>query len=197
MPIRSVQLMASQDSNDPNSKTLVAEIERFSENLVVKGDIHADIHKGIFFSTGTSDTALAGGASLEILIQTPADTPRIHARFQAAMGSDASTALFEGTTFSDAGTLITPTNRNRASATVAGGTWSTGPTLTADGSQIFSGVIPGGSGGNALGGSVASFEEFILAAGSTYLARVTNLTGQVQVAYLAVDFYDTGLTPYA
>ena len=195
MSARSVSIYAN-DPTDPEGDRLVAGIEKFSQHLIMKGDIHALIHEGRFFSTGLSDVALSGGASLEILIQAPIGAP-LHVRFQGSMGADASTSFFEGTTFSAAGAAITPVNRNRRSTNAAGGTWTSGPTITADGTELFSGVIPGGSGGNAPGAQAAGFQEWILGSGVNYLARITNLTGQAQVANLEIDFYDTGLTAYA
>ena len=195
MSARSVSIYAN-DPTDPEGDRLVAGIEKFSQHLIMKGDIHALIHEGRFFSTGVAIESAANNVSAELLIQTPAGAP-LHARFSGFTGGNATNALYEGTTFSVAGAAVTPVNRNRRSTNVARGTFTSGPTITDDGTPIFLGYTGGGAGGSAAGGSSASFEEYILAASTTYLARITNTAGNNQPVTLSMDFYDTGLEPYA
>jgi hypothetical protein len=185
---RSVQLF------DP-SHTVSAEVELLSGNLVAMGEVHAHIHKGTFFPAGLASAALAGSASLELFVITPASGTH-HVRFAATVGGESRAALFEATTVSANGAAITPQNRNRLSGNSASGQYFSAPTVTADGTPLFDGFISGGSGGNAIGGNAASFEEWILAQSTSYLVRVTNVTAQPIVAALQMDFYDTSLTPY-
>lgn len=190
MSRRSVQII------DPSGE-VSARVDPTSRHLVQMNEVHARIHEGSFFSTGLGDAALANAGTLEILIQTPA-TGTIHARFGGSVGGDIRMGLFEGTTFSAAGTTLVPSNRNRMSANVTTVTLSHTPTITLDGTVLFDGYVGGGSGGNAIGGQIASFEEFILDQSTSYLARVTNVSGQAQVSSLTVNFYDTNFTapPY-
>jgi len=171
------------------SSDAFAEVDELANQLVTIEATHHRVHEGAFFSLGVASGTLANNASLEILIQTPADFG-IHMRGIASCGGDATIDWFEGTTFSAAGTAITPANRNRQSANVARGTWTHTPTLTADGTSLFSTYILGGTGGNATGGSTGIFEEWILDQSQTYLLRLTNISGLVKVATLNIDFYD-------
>ena len=192
---RAVILTTPQDPDDPTSPTLIAEIDRHSQMLVTIDAIHARIHDGTFFSAGVAIENVANNGVVELLIQTPAGAP-LHARFSGFTGGNATNALYEGTTFSVAGTAVTPVNRNRRSTNVARGTFTSGPTITDDGTPIFLGYTGGGAGGSAAGSSSASFEEYILAASTTYLARITNTAGNNQPVTLIMDFYDTGLESY-
>lgn len=153
-------------------------------------EIHALIHRGAFFTAGLTDAALAAAAELELLLQTPADSI-IHARFLGVAGGDARVQLFEGTTFSAAGAAVTPVNRNRLSSNASSITLTSAPTLTADGTPLFDGYIPGGTAGSTPGGQLRSFEEFILKANTAYLARLTNASAVAEIATLVLDFYDT------
>ena len=161
------------------------------EALVTIGEIHANIHRGVMFVTGASDAALANNGSLEVLIQV-ADND-IHVAFSGAAGGDFQVELFEGTTFSAAGTAATPVNRNRESGLVSTATFTTAPTITADGTTLVSGFRPGGSGGNAAGSSTQGFAEWELAPNTNYLARITNVSGGAQLASMEIDFYEPGL----
>ena len=196
MASRSVQITSTEDPNDPMSPQLIAGIEHFSEHLIMKGDIHALIHEGRFFSVGVAVENVANNGAVELLVQTPAGAP-LHVRFAGSTGGNATNAFYEGTTFSAAGTAVTPVNRNRRSPNAARGTFTSGPTITDDGTPIFLGYTGGGAGGSASGTASTSFEEYILAASTTYLARITNTAGNNQPVTLIMDFYDTGLTPYA
>ena len=196
MASRSVQITSTEDPNDPMSPQLIAGIEHFSQHLIMKGDIHALIHEGRFFSVGVAVESAINNQNVDLLIQTPVGAP-LHVRFTGFTGGNATNAFYEGTTFSAAGTAVTPVNRNRRSPSVARGTFTSGPTITDVGTPIFLGFTGGGAGGSSAGGSSSSFEEYILAASTTYLARITNTAGNNQPVTLTMDFYDTGLTPYA
>ena len=193
---RAVILTTPQDPNDPNSPVLIAEIDRHSQMLVTLDGVHARIHDGTFFSTGLADAALTNNASLEILIQTPAGAP-LHMRIDGAAGGDARAQFFENTTFSVAGAALVPQNRNRRSGNTApNGTFTSAPTITLDGDTVFDSFLLGGTGGNAVGGSLSTFSEYILASSTNYLLRLQNISGQTHIATLSVNFYDTGLEPY-
>ena len=158
-------------------------------HLLFIDSLHNRIHAGSFFSAGISNAALANGAVLELLIQTPA-TGTIHLRGEAAAGGNAGIEMYEGTTFSAAGTASPSANHNRLSSNVSTVVVTHTPTLTADGSQLVSDIIIGGQTGKAFGGSVSP-EEWLLDQSQVYLLRLTNTAGTVQPARIALDFYDT------
>lgn len=180
--------------SDPDNDYL-AQVDQFSHHLVTMNEVHARIHDGAFFTAGVYDDAVAAAGTLEILIQTPA-TGALHIRGTVAGGGNTEVEFYEGTTFSAAGTVITPPNRNRFSSNVANGTWTHTPTTTADGTALFLGLIPGGSGGNASGGTLPEFDEWVLAQSTNYLIRARNITATVQPIAVTVEFYDTNFNNF-
>lgn len=151
--------------------------------------VHKRIHEGIFFSGTLFDAALLAAGVLEMLIQTSA-THDTHFRATASGSQDHTVEVFEGTTFSGAGTALPMFNRDRQSATVIESTVTHTPTLTLDGTLFIKGFIPGGSGGNAQGGGGALFEEYILDRSESYLVRLTNLGSQTGIFDLQLDIYE-------
>ena len=173
------------------SSDAFAEVDELANQLVTIDAVHHRIHEGSLFSTGASAAALSNSGSLEFLIQTPAAPSSIHLRGTVTLGGDGNFSFFEGTTFSAAGTAAGAVDHNRTTANTANGTFTHTPTLTDDGTQLFYSEILGGTGGNAVGGNVSSFKEWILAPSTNYLLRLTNTSGQARVAIISIDFYDT------
>ena len=163
-----------------------------NEAAVVQDEIHTNVHRGIMFASGYHDMAVADNGAVELLIQV-GSTRSAHTLLSVAVGGDAEAELFEGTTFSAAGTAATPVNKNRLSAIAAVTTVTHTPTLTLDGTQIASGFIPGGTKAQAGGGQGASFAEWVLASDTVYLVRLTNRAGNVQPLGIVVDFYEPDL----
>jgi len=190
MSKRSVQIFGSSEGADGVTG---AEVDSIGEALVIQDMVHHRIHEGVFFVSGATATALANGGTLDVLIQ--AVSGDLHVLFIGTVGGDATVELFEGTTFTAAGTALPSLNRNRnfALTKISDSIITQDPTITLDGTQLFSGILLGGSGGNAVGGSSSAFNEFIFPAGSVHLARITNISGQARVAALELEFYDTAL----
>ena len=150
--------------------------------------IHANTHRGVMFASGYHDMAVVDDGAIELLIQVGSNSA--HTVMSVAVGGDAEAVLFEGTTFSGAGTAVGAANKNRFSSTVAVTTVTHSPTLTGDGTQIASGYIPGGTKNSAGGGTGSSFAEWVLATDTDYLIRLTNRAGNVQPLGIIIDFYE-------
>lgn len=160
------------------------------DGIINTATAHARIHEGVYYTLNLYNAALADDASLEMLIQVAADQA-MHARFGGKIGGDGELRLFEGTTFSAAGTGLTAVNHNRFSTNTAQGTFSSGPTITGDGTQLDLEYLPGGTGSFFSGGAGSQFfEEYVLQTGEVYLLRMTNRAGAAQPASLHVDFYE-------
>jgi len=166
-----------------------------TQHVINTGIYHYRVHQGIMFSADTSDVALAGAASLELLIRTPA--AGIHLLYNASLGADASLSFFEAPTNTAVGTQITPINHNRNTTHVATTLVYHTPTITVDGTELDVLIMPGGTGGNSQGSSGAILLDWELAPSTDYLLRLTNLTGQVQPAHLHANFYEGSNTPGA
>lgn len=163
----------------------------FINNAFIHMDeIHANIHRGWMFSASIVDLALADDAAIEVLIQTHA-TQSAHMRFVAAGGGDVEIELYEGATFSAAGTPMSASNRNRSSANTADSIITHTPTLTGDGTELHNTLGPGGSGFFATpGGESRTFEEWVLAPATVYLFRVSNRSGVAAPVSVTLDFYE-------
>ena len=64
------------------------------------------------------------------------------------------------------------------------------PTVNADGVRIDHQFIPGGTGGQTIGGSGGERNEWIFAPSTIYVFRLTNRSGNVQPASLAIEWYE-------
>jgi hypothetical protein len=156
--------------------------------VVTLDEIHSSIHKGRMFSSGYHSMSVADNADIEILVQVGATAA--HALLSVAVGGDAEAELYEGTTFSGAGTAATPVNKNRFSATAATTTVTHTPTLTLDGTLLASGYIPGGTKAQSGGGTGSSFAEWVLQTSTDYLIRLINRAGSTQPLGIVIDFYE-------
>lgn len=168
-----------------------ATVDMFDQALVVMGEVHNNIHRGIFFTVSKFDIALNEG-NFDVIIQV---TSPIHARFTAAVSGDFKGMFYSGTEFTaDTGVLLSAINRNGFSSNVSDAVFRYNPTVITIGDEQVVQFLPGGSGGNAVGGTVSSFEEWILPAG-TYMLRLNNVSGQTRRVSASIEFYQPGLDP--
>ena len=183
--LRAIQAMAARLVLDPTSNS-----------LQVIDFVHHEVHEGDTYQASfkTPDGApLADNATLEVLIQ--AGNQPMHTVYAAAAGGDAEIALFEGTTFSAAGTAMPARNMSRLSTNTALATITHTPTTTLDGAQLQNAFLPGGAGGppSTPGGAARQDTEWVLAPDTNYLLRLTNRSGGAQPASLVVQWYEHAL----
>jgi hypothetical protein len=141
-----------------------------SEEGFVKGmgRLHAKVHDGSLVSV-SGEATLQIAETYEMLIQT-GDEP-LHIHWAGSALDDTDFQFYEGTTFSAAGTTLTPVNHNRIAPQVFNHTVTHTPTLTADGTELFEHHM---SAGFKIGGSMEGVTEMILATQTTYLLRWTS-----------------------
>ena len=154
---------------------------------------HNNVHKGKFYTACNIFNSVANTSSAEVLIQVGSNK-KLHFVKNCAAGGDAEVFLFEGTTFSAAGTSITAYNLNRSSSSTTDATITHTPTLTADGTQINCGFIPGGGifgAGGSNGGPIRSGTEIVLDVNTDYLIRLTNTSGGAQDMSIEVGYYES------
>lgn len=180
--------IVGENNNDPTGMT-PARVDERAEALVTIDTVHERIHRGQLFSVDYLDAALASAGVIEMLVTVPSGVAA-HSRITGSAGGDATLKIFESPTVSASGTALTPVDRNRSTANTATLTVTHTPTTTADGTQLMDMLLPGGAGGNAAGSSDDIFGEMILAAGKTYLIRLTNIAGTTKPAHLQLDFYE-------
>jgi hypothetical protein len=167
--------------------TTEAAVDSLSDALLIMDSVHANIHRGIFYTASYYNSAVGSGSSayLSIVVTTP-----MHARMSAAVSADFVGRLYTGATLNatPGGTILTAFNRNPFSSNVSDAVLRGEPTIDSLGTERVVQFIPGGKGGNAVGGSDQTFEEFILDTG-THVVRLQNEAHGTQKCSFQVDFY--------
>jgi hypothetical protein len=150
---------------------------------------HHEVHEGETFNASAFIVDLADDANLVMLLVTAAGVES-HLTFELACGGDAEVQFYEDTTTSNQGVGIAERNMKRSSANVATTVVTKAPTVTLDGTLLFNKAIPGGTGGNAAGGSVRDDTEWILAPNKQYLIRLFNRSGNPKIASIVSQWYE-------
>jgi hypothetical protein len=151
---------------------------------------HLRLHEGRAFKAYRiypSATKLADGASCNIAIAW-ASGVYPHILMDASCGGNAELYMYEGATVSG-GTSFTAVKRNRTSATTSQSAILINPTVTVTGTEIDAELVAGGSGKKSGGGGASSL-EIVLNPLTTYLFRLTNVSGAAQMAELFLEWYE-------
>lgn len=153
---------------------------------------HHEVHSGSMFEVSYKSpnaTPVADDGTIVFLLQTGVKYD--HLVFGGNAGGDAQLEFLEASGVTDAGTPMVEQNMNRTSVKVATTNAFHTPTIVG-GTLLFDDFIPGGTGGNAAGGSgsVRPGTEWILAANQNYVIRLTNRAGNAQQMSLAVQWYE-------
>lgn len=157
---------------------------------------HQKVHDGDFYQVGTLLTCIANGCSAEFLIKVGA-CQSLHTVISTSVTGKFIGYLYEAPTIAvcGCGTALTAINSNRNSCNTAEGTFFHTPCTTADGTQLAASLIPGGTGGKAIGGSASTSTrdgaEIILATSTNYLIRLTNDSGQARDVSITISFYES------
>jgi len=143
---------------------------------------HQSIHDGNIYSHNNLYT-LAAGANLDFyLVIDPSKTLDIHRLLVDADIAPVMVYMYEGPTITAPGTAVTVNNRNRSSPNVFTSALTRGPTVTAVGTRLATGLV---TGGKFSGGGGGSENEWELLSAATYLIRITN--NGVGIANVNVD----------
>jgi hypothetical protein len=157
---------------------------------IVQIDIaHAAIHLGKYFSH-SGIVNVANGASFNHLFIPPSPGGKfIHLRLFILTSSAAPIEhrLFEGTTVSANGTAQTGYNFNRNHANATMPLYHT-PTITADGTAIHTNLTSGSK--QAGGAGETSGTEWVLVQGTTYMSRITNVSGAAADVGYTMEWYE-------
>jgi hypothetical protein len=151
---------------------------------------HLRLHEGKAFKAYRiypDATKLADGASCNIAIAW-ASGVYPHILMDASCGGNAELYMYEGATVTG-GTSFTAIKRNRTSATTSQSAILINPTVTVTGTEIDAELVAGGSGKKSGGGGSSSL-EIVLNPLTTYLFRLTNVSGTAQMAELFLEWYE-------
>lgn len=164
--------------------------DSFSRAVTVIDENHRLIHEGWFYTATYRNTAVANGATLDILIAVPAGkVPHLQLLEIVTDGGPISYQLDEAVTTSADGTALPSYNRNRTSSNVAATVLTHTPTVTDTGLEIEAHNVP------AIGNKVGIFDqtsqgEWMLKPSTKYLLRVTNDSGQARDIEARLAFYE-------
>lgn len=156
--------------------------------MVSVDNAHHEVHEGNMYIIHRMVDTLADDASINILLRNLEE--EIHTVWFVAAGGDAQFFVYENPTISNNGTTVPVYNVNRGSANTSFVLATHTPTVGGVGTQLLGKFLPGGTGGNAGGGSLRQGTELILGAGRTYLFRLTNISGQAKVGCVIIEFYE-------
>ncbi len=134
---------------------------------------HAKIHDGKGFGVTHTFTTIAAGGTADILLQNPSGNFSHIRLYQfASTTAPGTVTLYEGTTFTDAGTALTEHNRRRSSSTTANLVVTHTPTVTANGTELETDLI---AGERRVGGTArTTVQEWLLNQNEDYLIQYTN-----------------------
>jgi hypothetical protein len=152
---------------------------------------HHAVHAGSHFTSGHFNATLGNNANLDISIRVGSNK-ELHMVLTGAAGGNAWGILYEGLTVTGGawGTSLTPRNNRRSSATTSDALIAHTPTVNSAGTSLQQALLPGGTGGNAGGGSSETRLEWILKPDTNYLARITNISGATKPASLGLFWYE-------
>ena len=151
---------------------------------------HLRLHEGRAFKAYRiypDATKLADGASCNIAIAW-ASGVYAHLLIDASCAGNAELYMYEGATVSG-GTSFTAVKRNRTSATTSQSAILINPTVTVTGTEIDAELVAGGAGKKSGGGGSGAL-EIILNPLTTYLFRLTNVSGTAHMAELFLEWYE-------
>lgn len=171
------------------------EVDDYARGLFSTDHVHGMIHKGKFFSFSSEVQSLANNAYHDVIL---IPTNATHIQFTGFLGGYGHVQIFKGPSYSlgSPNGLITPAQHNDYSAKVSGLTaYGHGAVTVSAAGTEWDGRLPifAGSGGNAQGASLDFGHERILAAGTVYLIRLHNDSGQAQDSHVHCQFYEPTL----
>ena len=164
-------------------------IEGFTGGCKTIGSEHVMVWEGCTYKASYVNTAVANTASVNILIQVPATLSLMHINHNTfkTTGAPFGIGVYEGPTFSAAGTAITPYNINRLSSNTSLVTITHTPTLTDDGTQIEADLIVGDK---SAGGDIEGYSEHFVFGPGNFLFRATNNSGQEKQLAFRMAYFE-------
>lgn len=177
-----------KDKNDINQEAL---IDLSSREVVTETNSHYMMHEGnhYFIKTWLINTGAISTFD-EFMFITPNSDIRIHAKVSIQSDDDATFDIYEAPTTTANGSAVPSINCDRNSSNTAELLPFASPTVTVDGTLIWS-ARTGGSGVTPIGGSsgvsLSTNYEIIAKANTKYMFRLTKNTSNDTV--MDIDFY--------
>jgi len=156
---------------------------------------HVLLHEKFRYLVGKYESALANDGAIDLAITTGANYAA-HVVILIGVGGDSLLQIYNDTTFNSdpGGSVLTPSNRSQEPVVRASTvTVLNDPSIDALGSALIPGggrFFPGGSAGVAQGTSGEGRDELIQPINTTFIYRLTNISGQARKTNLTLDFYE-------
>ena len=158
--------------------------------LPTTSPLGANLLEGQVFSIGYTypfSAKLADGANFDIAIAFASGTqPKL--TIEGLCVGNAMGYMYEGATTSG-GTPLTEVNLNRNSTATSNGAAVLNPTVSSTGTLLGQYILIGGVKKKATGGDLTSV-SMLLKPLTTYLLRMTNVSGSAQAAQIDVTWYE-------
>ena len=148
---------------------------------------HQKIHEGNSFVINKLFSGVADGDS--VYVRFKAISQSMHIIFKAEVEGKAFLKTYEGTTYTDDGTIVTPFNRIVGDGNVVDAEIYHTPTINTLGTQRGDRLIPAGTGGTATGGSGGSRIESVILPGNELLLEVQNVSTKTRDIDIIADWY--------
>ena len=169
----------------------VARVDDSSRVMISIRYAHHEIHAGNMYSASYYVASVANGDSIMAYMQLGA-AASAHMEMFIEVEGKFNFWIYEGREYNDTGgDDVTERNRNRWVSDASNITISVDPTLmSAAGTQIDYGYVPGGTGPKSTGGESDTREEWIFKKSTNYLLKCVNASGQAKGAKIHLLWYE-------
>ncbi len=159
-----------------------------SSGLVTNDIVHLRVHSSMMFHGGYS-ASVNNNNSLDVRFVT--GTKEVHFSATAISGAQAQLYVYEGSNISG-GTPVSLYNMRRSATNIAESKAYSAPSVTAVGVPLINGrLLPGSTNpSNRVGGEARSGTEWILKPSTSYLLRITNVSGSATTLSFVFEFYE-------
>lgn len=143
---------------------------------------------------GASPITQVDPAANSFLTLTTGPNVRTHLYLAFVSTFQAQVNVYTGATITVPGTAASITNFFVGHQNVATAVLRTGVSVSATGTKIADFLIPGGSGGNAVGGAVENAAKVIVPPNTIFLFEIDNLSaGAISPFETTINFYEVPL----
>lgn len=160
-----------------------------SNNIVNIDQVHHQIHKGRHFQFTDITEDVQSATPKRYLLISPNTTTRIHLVYRLESFPGALVQLYEGTTVSANGSQLSTPNSNRNSLNTAELLAYEDPTVTGDGTLLFSDQEGSTTTGGGVPSQVQHDDEVILKQNTRYQLKITVLANNTDTS-IHVDWYE-------
>lgn len=144
---------------------------------------HHRIHEGRFFTVTAIAQGLAAGVPKYFMIISPPATVSIaHVIISVSVNPGATIEVFEAATVSNNGTALGSVNMDRNNSMIATGFAFDGPTVTSDGTNIFTELVGTTITGGIGGPRYRNEDEIMLKPVTKYLIKTTPLANNTSLS---------------